>query len=117
MFIIESDFSSMEKELDRIGAMPTVTMLAYLDTSLRTSFETTRAKVHVDTGKLKKSGKTKSRSTANQWVGQFSFTAKNKKGVTYGIYEIARGGGHDFFRDLVLLKPRFISAIVRGLKN
>jgi hypothetical protein len=107
----------MDSELDRLDSMPTMDMTANLNAALKVGFESTRAVVHVDTGRLKASGKSKSRTTDHTWRGQFSFPAVNNEGTTYGIYERKRGGSHDFFANVHLLKPIFKAAILKGLRR
>ncbi len=117
MINIQSDYSDMDAELDRIGNMPTPTMQVGLEAVLDVGFETARAIVHVDTGKLKGSGKKKSktRKTLGDWVGEFSFPAKNDEGTSYGIYERERGGAHDFLSQTFLLRNMFKAVIVSKL--
>jgi hypothetical protein len=117
MIRINSDYSDMYAELDRIGSMPTPGMVANLDGVLKLGFESTRAVVHVDTGRLKASGKSKSKVSKGDWQGQFSFPAVNNEEVTYGIYERKRGGAHDFFAGVFALKPLFKAAILKGLRR
>lgn len=119
MIHIQSDYSDMFAELDRIESMPNTAMRAGLDAVLEVGFETARAKVHVDTGRLKGSGKksSKTRKAAAEWEGQFSFPAVNDEGTTYGMYERERGGAHDFFSATYLLKSLFRAALVKGLRR
>lgn len=117
MIKIVSNYSDMDAELDRIGSMPTPSMVAGLDGVLETGFEATRALVHVDTGKLKASGVEKNSVGGASWSGQFSFPAPNKKGTPYGIYELARGGTHDFLRNVNVISKMLGLALVDGLRK
>jgi hypothetical protein len=119
MIRITSDYSDIFKELDRVESMPDIPMVARLDAVLTVGFETSRAAVHVDTGKLKASGKKKSSTNkaVHEWKGQFSFPAKTSQGVSYGIYERERGGDHDFLIGVHALIPLFKAALLKGLKK
>lgn len=115
MIIIHGNYSDMEAELDRVGSMPTPKMRGLLDAVLKFSFEGTRSIVHIRTGKLEESGNEETSVKEGIWTGQFSFPAPNKKGTPYGIYEIARGGAHNFTRNWNTIKPLLKSALVKGL--
>lgn len=117
MIIIKSDYTDMDRELDRLEGMPTVDMTAGLDGVLDLGFAQAEAIVHVQTGRLKASGNKKSSAKGSQWIGEFSFPAVNRKGTPYGVYERARGGLHDFLRLTPLLKPLFKVALVAGLRK
>lgn len=117
MIVITSNYSDMDKELDRLESMPTPKMILGLETVLELGFTTSQAAVHVDTGRLKASGKKISKANKGDWKGEFSFKARNNEGTTYGIYERDRGGSHDFFNQVALLKELFKAAIVAGLKR
>lgn len=116
MIRITSDYSDVFSELDRLEAMPTPKMVAGLETVLEIGLQSTRAKVHIDTGALSQSGKSKSKTTTNQWSGAFSFGAP-EKGVDYAIYEKARGGHHDFMNGVHVLRALFKAAILKGLRR
>lgn len=116
MIIIKSDYRDVYKELDRLDSMPDPKMVALLEGVLTTGLETARAKVHVQTGRLKASGTKKSRTNKNDWKGEFSF-GNESAGVDYAIYEKERGGGHDFFNQVFLLKALFKQAIAKGLRR
>ena len=117
MIEIKSDYTDMFHELDRVESMPTIEMTASLNAALTLGGNMIEGAVHVDTGKLKKSKKQKSRTNKNDWKGEFSFPAKNSKGVSYGIYEIEREGTHNFFSSVFLLKPIFLAALKKGLRK
>lgn len=117
MITIVSDYSDADHELDRLINMPTFAMAGYLDSALDISFQDSRAKVHIDTGKLKRSGKKRIRDSRFGWSGQFSFLQRNKKGTPYGVYERARGGAHDFLGGASGYTKLFVAAMVEGLKK
>lgn len=116
--IIRSDYSDLDKEFDRISSMPTLKMSAALGAVLDAGFKTARANVHVDTGRLKASGKksTESSKAASKWSGEFSF-GDEAQGVDYAIYEKERGGEHNFFNQVFLLRNLFRIAILKGLSK
>ncbi len=118
VILIKSDYSDLDSEFDRLESMPTLKMTAALDGVLDLGFQTARANVHVDTGRLKKSGKqaSKTAKTLNKWEGMFSFGAPSE-GVDYAIYEKERGGAHNFFNQVFLLKNLFRVALLKGLRR
>lgn len=116
MIIIKSDYSEAYKEFDRLEKMPDGGMVKRLDAALKFGFETTRAKVHVQTGALKGTGKADSSVKPSRWDGKFSFGDKAKK-VDYAIYEKARGDTHDFFLGIHALTGVFVAAIKEGLRK
>lgn len=69
------------------------------------AFEETQAATHIITGSLKASGHTDTDVSENAWTGQiiyggplFGVPAPGPPNdpVDYAIYELARGGAHDF---------------------
>lgn len=91
-----------------VGAMETV---------LHAAFEDTQAITHVITASLKGSGKTESDFDGDNWTGSITYGGSSpgfkNDPVTYAIYEMARGGDHDFFRNLQLYDRQFEDAIDR----
>ena len=128
MIYISSDWSEVDKELDRLAQMPTAKTKQVLNGVLNTGFASTQAVVHVESGKLKVFGKTRTSSNkaAHTWTGEISYSAKRKH-VDYAIYEKRRGthwvgpssvkGDHDFFRPLESLDPLWIAAVKDGLRG
>lgn len=91
-------------------AAPPHHIVGDLEAVLQTAFMLTQVKTHVLTGSLKASGKTDTDFDGDEWVGTISYggalwktpspgPANNP--VDYAIYEMARGGDHDFFGPLV----------------
>jgi len=81
-----------------------------LEAMLASAFAETQAHTHVITGSLKASGKTNSEFDGDEWEGEISYGGALWKTpapgppnnpVDYAIYEMARGGDHDFFGPLV----------------
>ena len=123
MIHITSDFSAIDREIDRItNRQPTRKMKRNLDAVLELGFAQTQAVVHVETGSLKSSGNSSSKSDrlTKRWEGEIQYggpsTSINNP-VDYAIYEKRRDGAHDFFAPLHLLHPLYVSAILRGLET
>lgn len=77
---------------------------------LATGFAITQARTHVLTGSLKASGKTSTDFDGDEWTGEISYGGALWKTpapgppnnpVDYAIFEMARGGEHDFLAPLV----------------
>lgn len=116
MIIIRSNYNDIDREFDRLDSMPDTKMDLLLDGVLGVGFTTAKGNVHVETGRLKASGKMQSKSFKNTWRGSFTFGAPSA-GVDYAIYEKARGGSHDFFNQVYILKAMFKAAILKGLRK
>lgn len=117
---ITSDYSDLDKEIDRIERMPSRKMIASLDAVLDVGFAEVVANTDVITGSLKSSAKKDSGANAakQQWEGSIQMggpSAGVNNPVDYAIYEKARGGEHDFFKGLPGLHPAYIAAILKGL--
>lgn len=77
-----------------------------LEALLAAAFADTQARTHILTGSLKASGKTDSDFDGDTWTGTIQYGGLLWKPaapgppndpVRYAIYEMARGGDHDFF--------------------
>lgn len=66
-----------------------------LDAVLQGIFAETQALVHVVSGELKASGRVHSQVTGSVWEGTIAYGGP---GVPQAIYEIERGGNHDYTR-------------------
>lgn len=80
-----------------------------LEALLNAAFADTQARTHVLTGSLKASGKTDSDFDGDEWSGSITYGGElwrtpapgpPNDPVVYAIYEMARGGEHDFFAGL-----------------
>jgi hypothetical protein len=104
-------------ELKRLGGPPGFKVVGSLEAALAVAFADTQAKTHVITGSLKASGKTETDfDSQGNWTGAISYggaSAGPNNPVDYAIYEMARGGEHDFFRDLPKYYESFDHAIDR----
>jgi hypothetical protein len=76
-----------------------------IETLFRVAFEATQAATHVITGSLKASGHTDTDVTEDSWTGRIIYggplfgapaPGPPNDPVEYAIYEMARGGEHDF---------------------
>lgn len=123
MIHITSDFSEIDRELDRLTRLPSAHTKELLDDVLHAGFKATQAEVHVITGALKASGKEESsvNKVAEVWEGEITYGTPGDGGpVDYAIYEKARGGGssgdHDFMRPLKALDPAFRAAMKKAMR-
>ena len=126
MIHIDSDWSEVEAEIDRVNAMPSRSMAHKLEAVLDFGFTLTQSAVHVESGALKASGKKQSDrdKATHTWSGEISY-GEDTGPVDYAIYEKRRGvhwvgdsagkGDHNFLRPLTVLGPLFVGAILEGL--
>lgn len=90
-----------------VGELEAVFAEAYLDT---------QDKTHIITGSLKASGKKATDFDGNDWEGTISYGGSSggpNNPVDYAIYEMARGGDHDFFRDLGVYEQQMHAVILK----
>jgi hypothetical protein len=109
------------KELKRLGGPPGFKVVNALEAVLQAAFLETQAATHIITGSLKASGRTSS-DTSDAWVweGEISYGGPLYRApapgppndpVDYAIYEMARGGDHDFFAALPGFDDAWVHAI------
>lgn len=131
MIHLSSDYSALDRELDRVEKMPDAKTKKLLGAVLEHGYTMTQAAVHVETGSLKSSGKKTANSSKidHKWEGEIEYggpSAGVNNPVDYAIYEKARGAGgaggpsdmkgdHDFFATLPLLHPEWTAAMKKGL--
>jgi hypothetical protein len=131
MIHLSSDYTALDREIDRLGRMPDFKTVAELDAVLHQGFVKTQAAVHVETESLKASGKESSEvdKLDHAWEGEIEYGGPSlgpNNPVNYAIYEKARGAGgaggpsdlkgdHDFMAPLPSLHPSYITAIKKGL--
>lgn len=117
MIKIHSDYSDIDRHLDKVGSAPTTTGKAALETVLGMALIELKRATHVQTGSLVASEKAESDSGGNTWVGTLTAggpsTGVNNP-VDYAIYERARGDAHDFLETQDLLAPAWIAAMMKG---
>ena len=120
MIRIDSDWSAIDKEIDRVASLPNVKTTALLDAVLAQGFAQTLANTHVITGSLKASEKMSSHAGKDSWKGTITAGGPStgiNNPVNYAIYEKRRRGDHDFFGNLHLLNSLYIKALLKGLKK
>ncbi len=116
MIRLISDWSEIERELDRVESLPDFKTNVKLNGVLREGYLITQADVHIESGDLKGSGKAKSEEKGKTWTGELKYGGVSSGGdVDYAIYEKRRGGDHDFMRDLTLLHPMWVESIRESL--
>lgn len=107
--------------LEKLGGPPGFKVVAGLEAALHAAFVDTQIKTHIITGSLKASGKTESDFNGDsEWTGIISYGGSStgvNNPVDYAIYEMARGGDHDFFRDLQLYDRQFAESIDRHFEG
>lgn len=105
------------------GAQPSYKSTTMLEELLKAAFEETQARTHVITGSLKASGKTETDFGDDIWTGYIIYGGALWKTATpgpphdpvdYAIYEMARGGEHDFYSGLVGYEDRIGEIIDEG---
>lgn len=109
------------KDLERLGGPPGYKVTHELEAVLAAAFAETQAATHIITGSLKASGTTSSDFTDDRvWEGEISYGGQLHRPaapgppndpVDYAIYELARGGLHDFFAPLVSFDAAWQHAI------
>lgn len=124
MIHLKSDWSEIDRELDRVSNMPTPKMIAILDAAHGFGFLETQAAVHIETGALKASGKSKTKTlkTSRDWEGEIEYGGAASS-VDYAWYEQRRGvhwvgpssvkGDHDFMSPVN--GPEFTEVMVKAL--
>ena len=91
------------KDLKKMKEPPDYKVIGALESALAAAFAETQAATHVITASLKMSGKTSSDFDGKEWTGEITYggaSAGANNPVRYAIYEMARGGEHDFFSGL-----------------
>lgn len=134
MIHVTGDYSSIDRVLTHFDRMPDGTTRTMLNAALQVGFKATQAAVHVETGSLKASGRTREdvSKIANRWEGQIIYggrsTGSKNNPVDYAIYEQRRGiggaggpsdakGDHDFLRPMLLMDDTlFVAAIKAAMR-
>jgi hypothetical protein len=113
MIHIFSDYDEVERELDRLAAVPTLAHRAALGAVLNEALAIAVANVDVDTGALKKSVKAKDSwsGTTDTWRGTITFGGHANSKVDYAYYEHRRRGRHDLLSVLSVMHPQWVAAI------
>ena len=110
-------------EVDRAmtGLLNVGPVLADCEDALDVQYAAGQAAVHVITGSLRGSERATSTYTNGVWQGEVAFggpsPGKPNDPVDYAVYEMAKGGPHDF-RDPIIARSRmYRRALVRHLKR
>lgn len=112
--ILEEGLGDMIDAVQHIENPPSFRTIGALENVLRSAFVETQAFTHIITGSLKASGRTSSSFEGRTWEGHITYggpSAGPNNPVDYAIYERARGGEHDFFRNLPAYDELFIEAV------
>lgn len=136
----ESNWSEIEAFLDRMIAAPSSEAILQLELTLASVFADVTAKVHVDTGALRGSGKTRTNVGSHQWTGEVGWGGvspgflpksgpvdlkrehhpmedlEERTEVVYAWYEARRGGDHDYLRDNDKYGKMFEEVFLRALE-
>lgn len=107
-------------------AGPPHKVVGELEALLQSAFAETQASTHVITGSLKASGKTETDFDGEEWSGAIEYggilwktaaPGPPNDPVDYAIFEMARGGEHDFFGPLVAYDSKVEDAIMKHFKG
>lgn len=118
-------FEGLDEQIDevvRVGR-PSFQTVGRLEAILRRGFLDTQARVHVDTGHLKASGTTESDFDGLTWEGAIYYGVPGDAhwwrdpSATYAIFEMARGGSHNFFGGLPSLHDEYMAVIAAHLRG
>ena len=112
-----TDFSDVYEALDHLEN-PGFKAVAALEGVLALAFADTQAQVHVQTGSLKGSGKTKSKFASEIWAGEVEYGGAAlgmiHNPVDYAFYEWRRRGAHNFFSTVGTFDSAYGEAIIDG---
>lgn len=106
----------MIRDIEQIGDRPRYRVIYGLESTLRAAFQDTQQRVHIITGSLRLSGRSESDFDGVNWMGEIVYggpSAGPNDPVTYAIYEMARGGDHDFMRGMPNFFEGFETAMMR----
>lgn len=123
---IESDWSDVNRELDRLERLPNGAAITLLDALLGASFSAVEANVHILTGRLKGTGTVHSWTLGPLWEGRIHYGTPGffdvhhhhyGPEVMYAIFEKRRGGTHDFFNPAKAMESAFVEGMVAILRG
>lgn len=107
----------MVNALDKVMSPPNWKTTAKLETLIQTMFAVTQGQVHIISGRLKLSGRTKTDLDRHTWTGEIMYGGPSGSPAYYGVYELYRKGvrpgwgPHDYFTGLEAFDPAFEKAI------
>lgn len=122
MIVVKAGWAEIEAELDRLSGSPSPIGTAALETVFDGGAKTVQGAVHVLSGSLKSSGKSRSGTNraTHSWSGQIRYGGPSmgvNNPVDYAIYEKRRGGAHDFFLPLIALHEGYVQAILTEMRG
>ena len=111
---IIDELERLEKPYVITGALEGVLALAYADTQARVPRPgAPHVLTYVPTGSLANSGSTSSDFDGSTWTGEITYGGPSAPNdVDYAIYEMARGGVHDFFAGLPAFDEMYVDTIL-----
>ena len=111
--IIE-ELGRLERIYEVTGALDIVLERAYFDTQARVPRPgSPHVLTYVPTGSLANSGSTDRNFDGSTWTGEISYGGPSAPNdVDYALYEMARGGVHDFFAGLPAFDQQYLDAIL-----
>lgn len=118
--MIKSDWGPIKRELKRLRGIPSMSDKRKLDRVLRRGLSDAQSIVHIDTSSLYQSGKVDSALYGKIYIGDIEFGGFSggvNNPVDYAIYELERGGGHNFMRKTPDLHPLWIKAMISILRG
>lgn len=127
---METGLDAIIAEVDRISK-PSFRTIAALRTVHKAAYADTQVRVHapgnpgspnyVPTGSLRNSGRTSTTFDGDTFVGEITYGGPSpgfpNDPVEYAIYEMARGGEHDFLGGLTAFHEAYLEALATQFKN
>jgi hypothetical protein len=109
---------TIDPPLQHITGMtkPSLTAITELESVWAAMFAQTQMKTHIITGSLKASGRPETDYNGFEWSGAIYYGGPSggiNNPVEYAIYEMARGGSHNFFGGL----PAYNESLKRAVKS
>lgn len=115
------DLSSAGRELDRLARGPAPRIVLGLESVFLAAFQETQQIVHVITGSLRGSGKPETSFDGEAWEGTVFYGGASpgfpNDPVNYAIYELARGGSHNFFGPMYRTPDQIRQVIMEHLRG
>lgn len=124
------DVRDVVRWLDRLEDTPSEPTIAQFEAIAAAMFQTTQLFVHAEgvspsgyvrTGSLRASGKLTSRRRDKGWAMNINYGGSSdgfpNDPVNYAIFELARGGTHDFFEPLDVLGGLIIEQTLREIRG
>lgn len=131
---IRFEETGLDQMIDFVGDVagpPSFRTIGALEAVHAAAFASTQARVHapgnpgsptyVPTGSLRNSGTTDVVTTPTEWEGTIAYGGVSSgfpnDPVEYAIYEMARGGAHDFFGDLPAFFEQYLEAMSKHFEG